>query len=75
MAARMINGRRFSSLSVVINREVEMVVPNSGPGFDPRSVPDPTVHQNIYDPHSRGLFLNSQFMNEIRYEMAALKFA
>jgi serine/threonine-protein kinase RsbW len=56
------------SVSCHQDREIEMVVRNPGNGFDPRSVPDPTVHQNIYEPHGRGLFLINQFMDEVRHE-------
>jgi serine/threonine-protein kinase RsbW len=50
------------------NHEVEMVVRDSGSGFDPKSVPDPTVRQNLHATHGRGLFLIQQFMDEVRHE-------
>jgi serine/threonine-protein kinase RsbW len=56
------------SVSCHQDREIEMVVRNPGNGFDPRSVPDPTVHENIFEPHGRGLFLINQFMDEVWYE-------
>jgi serine/threonine-protein kinase RsbW len=56
------------SVSCHQDREIEMVVRNPGGGFDPRSVPDPTVRQTIYEPHGRGLFLINHFMDEVWYE-------
>ena len=45
------------SVSCHQDREIEMVVRNTGNGFDPRSVLDPTVHQNLRATHGRGFFL------------------
>ena len=50
------------------DHEVEMVVRGPGSGFDPRSVPDPTVNQNVYETHGRGLYLIKQLMDEVHYE-------
>ena len=62
--------RRSVQVSVSCDRDcaVEMVVRDSGCGFDPKSIPDPTVHQNLHATHGRGLFLIQQFMDEVRYE-------
>jgi serine/threonine-protein kinase RsbW len=56
------------SVSCDRDREVEMVVRDSGRGFDTKSIPDPTVHRNLHATHGRGLFLIQQFMDEVRYE-------
>jgi serine/threonine-protein kinase RsbW len=56
------------SVSCDRNNEVKMVVRDSGYGFDPKSVPDPTVGQNLLATHGRGLFLIRQFMDEVRHE-------
>jgi serine/threonine-protein kinase RsbW len=56
------------SVSCHPNHEVQMVVRDSGCGFDPTSVPDPPVRQNLLAPHGRGLFLIQQFMDEVRHE-------
>ena len=62
--------RQTIQLSVACDedREVQMVVRNPGTGFDPTSVPDPTVDENIYETHGRGLYLISRLMDEVRYE-------
>jgi serine/threonine-protein kinase RsbW len=57
------------SVSCDRDREVEMVVRDSGCGFDPKSIRDPTtVHQNLHATHGRGLFLINEFMDEVRFE-------
>ena len=56
------------SVSCDRNHEVRMVVRDSGYGFDPKSVPDPTVRQNLHATHGRGLFLIQQFMDEVRHK-------
>jgi anti-sigma regulatory factor (Ser/Thr protein kinase) len=56
------------SVSCDRNNEVKMVVRDSCYGFDPKSVPDPTLGQNLLATHGRGLFLIRQFMDEVRHE-------
>src|SRR5262249_57094374 len=48
------------------DREVKMVVRDSGWGFDRRSIPNPTASQNLRATHGRGLFLIHQLMDEVR---------
>ena len=50
------------------NREILIVVRDPGKGFDPKSIPDPTVGQNIYAKHGRGLYLINQLMDEVCHE-------
>jgi serine/threonine-protein kinase RsbW len=45
-----------------------IVVRNPGEGFDPDSIPNPTIGQNIYQSHGRGIFLINQLMDEVRFE-------
>lgn len=45
-----------------------IVVRDPGVGFDPKSVPNPLVGENIYADHGRGIYLISQLMDEVRYE-------
>ena len=45
-----------------------IVVRDPGPGFDPASLPNPTVGRNIYSEHGRGIFLVNQLMDEVRFE-------
>ncbi len=45
-----------------------IVVRDPGAGFDPASLPSPVVGQNIYSEHGRGIYLITQFMDEVRFE-------
>jgi serine/threonine-protein kinase RsbW len=62
--------RHTIQLSVACDEdhEIQMVVRGPGSGFDPNSVPDPTINQNMYETHGRGLYLINQLMDEVRYE-------
>ena len=42
-------------------------VADQGPGFDPGSVPDPTVPERLHRSGGRGLFLIRQLMDEVEY--------
>jgi serine/threonine-protein kinase RsbW len=42
-------------------------VRDEGPGFDPASVPDPTLPQNILRENGRGIFLMQNLCDEVRY--------
>jgi serine/threonine-protein kinase RsbW len=42
-------------------------VRDQGNGFDPNSVPDPTLQCNLERPGGRGVFLLRKLMDEVRY--------
>jgi len=44
-----------------------IVVRDPGPGFDPTTIADPCVGENIYSHHGRGIFLINQLMDEVRF--------
>jgi len=48
--------------------EVTIVVRDSGPGFDPERVADPTHGEGLGLDHGRGIFLIRELMDEYRYE-------
>jgi len=50
------------------SRGMLIVVRDPGPGFDPASLPSPIVGQNIFAEHGRGIYLITQFMDEVRFE-------
>ena len=50
------------------SRGLLFIVRDPGEGFDPASLPTPTLGQNIYAEHGRGIFLINQLMDEVRYE-------
>lgn len=47
--------------------EIRISVEDQGPGFDPRSVPDPTLDENLEQPSGRGLMLIRAYMSEVSH--------
>ncbi|HUK54896.1 MAG TPA: ATP-binding protein [Candidatus Binatia bacterium] len=47
---------------------VLIIVRDPGKGFDPLSVPNPLVGENILSDHGRGIFLMNMLMDEVRWE-------
>lgn len=45
--------------------DLEMHVEDRGPGFDPSSVPDPTLDENLELPSGRGLMLIRAYMTRV----------
>lgn len=70
----MIHGNKLSPDKVVkIEMEVtpEMViisVEDEGEGFDPDSLPDPTLDENLLKESGRGVYLINHLMDEVHYE-------
>ena len=71
-----VNERRLSSpykdRSIFVRtelsrQELSITIRDEGPGFDPRSLPDPTEPDNIESVCGRGVFLVRTFMDEVRY--------
>lgn len=60
--------QRQLHVSISVNRESgTFVVRDEGPGFDPKSLPDPTDPENIERVSGRGLLLMRTFMDEVTY--------
>jgi serine/threonine-protein kinase RsbW len=49
-------------------RGMLIVVRDPGPGFDPATILDPLVGQNLYSHHGRGIYLINQLMDEVRFK-------
>jgi DNA-binding response OmpR family regulator len=47
--------------------QVEYTVQDEGNGFDPATIPDPTIPENLDRSHGRGLMLMQSFLDEVRY--------
>ncbi len=60
---------RRVELTVTCDAEpgVLIVVSDPGRGFDPASVPSPTMGPNVYRHHGRGLYLIRQLMDEVSF--------
>ncbi len=48
-------------------RGMLIVVRDPGPGFDPATVLDPLMGQNLYSHHGRGIYLIKQLMDEVSF--------
>jgi anti-sigma regulatory factor (Ser/Thr protein kinase) len=55
-------------VAVYDNRELVIVVKDSGSGFDPSRLPDPTTAENVLAGHGRGVFLMKQVMDEVEFK-------
>ena len=51
----------------VTPREVVIRVEDQGPGFDPDSVPDPTLDENLALPSGRGIMLMRAYMTAVEH--------
>lgn len=51
----------------VDGEKVEIAIEDQGVGFDPQSIPDPRVGENLYRPEGRGLLLMSAYMHVFEY--------
>ena len=51
----------------VNDRFVALTVGDEGAGFNPSSVPDPTVDENLEKPCGRGIMLMRAYMDEVRF--------
>jgi serine/threonine-protein kinase RsbW len=50
------------------SRGMLIVVRDPGEGFDPASIPSPTIAQNVFSSHGRGIFLINKLMDDVRFE-------
>jgi len=55
---------------VVVNEhgELRVSVQDTGSGFDPSRLPDPTAPENLLTPHGRGIFLIRLLMDEVDFK-------
>lgn len=47
--------------------EIDIVIEDEGPGFDPGDIPDPTLEENLEVPSGRGVMLMRSFMTQVEY--------
>jgi serine/threonine-protein kinase RsbW len=52
---------------ILTGRSVTVEVSDQGAGFDPETVPDPTLPENIQRTGGRGIFLIRQLMDQVEY--------
>jgi len=56
------------ALSCSESGELTIVVRDPGPGFDPGSVPDPMLAENVHSHHGRGIHLIKQVAHAVWFE-------
>jgi len=56
------------SVSSSESGQVTIVVRDPGLGFDPASIPNPVVGENLYSTHGRGIYLITRLMDEVWFE-------
>ena len=49
-------------------RGMLIVVRDPGGGFEPSKVPSPTMGQNVFSGHGRGIYLINELMDEVHFE-------
>ena len=47
--------------------EIQIAIEDSGPGFVPTTLPDPTLIENLSKPFGRGVMLMKAYMTEVLY--------
>ena len=61
---------KYVQCSVVFedNQSVLIVVSDPGPGFNAKSLPDPTQGEHLYENHGRGIYLINHLMDEVLFK-------
>jgi serine/threonine-protein kinase RsbW len=49
------------------SRGMLIVVRDPGEGFDPASLPDPLVGENLFSEHGRGVYMINQLMDDVQF--------
>ncbi len=63
-------GRRVSIEVAITDASFTCTIQDQGPGFDWRSLPDPTDPENLFKPHGRGVIMVGNFFDEFSYNEA-----
>jgi CheY-like chemotaxis protein/anti-sigma regulatory factor (Ser/Thr protein kinase) len=64
------SGRRVRCRARESTGEVEYVIQDEGPGFDPSSLPDPTAPESMHGVSGRGVWLIRTLMDQVRFNEA-----
>ncbi len=48
-------------------QSVQIEIADEGPGFDPKTLPDPTDAEHIDEPNGRGIMLMRSFMSRVEF--------
>jgi serine/threonine-protein kinase RsbW len=62
------DARKEIRIDYLVDRDrIEICLTDEGNGFDPESIPDPRIAENLYRTHGRGLFLIRSYMDVVEY--------
>jgi len=64
---KMDTGKQVKIDYVLDSDRIEISMTDEGNGFDPGSIPDPRVGQNLYKAEGRGLLLIRSYMDVVRF--------
>ena len=61
---------KFVQCSIIFedDHSVLIVVRDPGPGFNSKSIPDPTNGKHLYENHGRGIYLINHMMDEVLFK-------
>ncbi|MEM0982574.1 MAG: ATP-binding protein [Planctomycetota bacterium] len=51
----------------VNDKAITVAIEDQGPGFRPEGVPDPTLDENLTEPHGRGIMLMRAYMTRVSH--------
>jgi anti-sigma regulatory factor (Ser/Thr protein kinase) len=52
----------------IVDRSASVIgIMDEGEGFDPRTIPDPTLPENLVKDHGRGLYIVQNYVDEMKY--------
>jgi serine/threonine-protein kinase RsbW len=66
--------RASESISITIEKDLHafhLIVRDSGNGFDPSNLPDPTHDDRLLQPSGRGVFLLRSLADEVRFDFSS----
>ena len=71
--AMMHGNRQDPEKKVLVETEITdgvlyIAVEDEGEGFEPSSIPDPTLEENLLKESGRGVYLINRLMDEVKYE-------
>lgn len=67
-------GNEAESIRITIEknpRAFRLTVQDSGSGFDPNALPDPTRPERLLEPSGRGVFLLKSLADEVRFDFSS----
>ena len=72
----MVHGNKLDPNKVVVvtldvfDSKIELSIKDSGQGFDPDEVPDPTRPENILKDSGRGIYIMNSFIDDVFYNFS-----